>query len=557
MARSIKSPLFLSALCRGCRICPGHASVKFLTSDCKVLRSSRDLTASSSLVGRLPLLGVTRRSSLDKSVILSALAAVSVVGCLATKRSRRGGTQSSPEQSVWKPRRHPSPQYQSSTSVHGLTPSASVSSTIPVSVAQQQLLSSTARQNVEATRRKRALKVELRAQHLEADGSADGLLRRQRVRSKVTLQRYTRETDTFYRLSTFQKPTVIGGLESAELARIDRELDKQVVELYLAGREIADARMRVYGVKWYLVLTRQQLPLAMASLAGFTKQDGGASKDPATWESVVLAAAALLRSALADSNEKERRAKIDACAMMVLQFDTVSRPSDLPKLSLQSLLPPVHTAAAKSPCWTITFYPSSSRASAKNNSQDDTVTVGGSTIARPWLSQLTAAYHRLHTGETPSKSVFSISYAVYSSLFRSAMKLAGLQHLKYSLHQLRHGGASEMFLAGADPMQILQRGRWSVLTSTRRYTKQGRYLRQLHLLSRLQKTQVAKEEKYLQENLGKAVCRMPGKRKLPFPEPSRSIRPQHIEYREPIVPSSNAVWKPKALRNQPTSRRRT
>ena len=112
-----------------------------------------------------------------------------------------------------------------------------------------------------------------------------------------------RETDTFFKLSKFKKPTVIDGLGNAELVRIDRESDKQVVEIALAGLEIADARTCVYGVRWFFLLTRQQLPLAMASLAGFTKQDGGAAKDPATWDSGVLAAAALLRSALKDTSE--------------------------------------------------------------------------------------------------------------------------------------------------------------------------------------------------------------------------------------------------------------
>ena len=52
----------------------------------------------------------------------------------------------------------------------------------------------------------------------------------------------------------------------------------------------------------------------------------------------------------------------------------------------------------------------------------------------------------------------------------------GALGLEFVWHSLRHGGASRTFMLGAEVKDIMLRGRWVCLESTRRYLQSGRHL---------------------------------------------------------------------------------
>lgn len=58
------------------------------------------------------------------------------------------------------------------------------------------------------------------------------------------------------------------------------------------------------------------------------------------------------------------------------------------------------------------------------------------------------------------KGLFHLSYGQLDRTFREALGELGLGKIGYSLHSLRHGGATHEWLSGASVLYIMERGRW-------------------------------------------------------------------------------------------------
>ena len=93
--------------------------------------------------------------------------------------------------------------------------------------------------------------------------------------------------------------------------------------------------------------------------------------------------------------------------------------------------------------------------------------------------------------------------ARYNELFRLARALANLG--PSSAHRLRHGGASaDALLTGPDAvtdLTLASRGRWSALSSVRRYRQPAQYLKQLQKLSQAQLSEAEQLQRTLPSQL--------------------------------------------------------
>lgn len=108
--------------------------------------------------------------------------------------------------------------------------------------------------------------------------------------------------------------------ETAPAALIDRELDRQMMGLYLDGDQPSEARWLLYGVRWRANLSVSDLPLASSSLKSFSNLCRDKLRDPIVKEALVLGIAGGLR---------ETETSVAAAAAMALQYDTLARPSEV------------------------------------------------------------------------------------------------------------------------------------------------------------------------------------------------------------------------------------
>ena len=141
-------------------------------------------------------------------------------------------------------------------------------------------------------------------------------------------------------------------------ATVDSKLDDFLVQVFLEGYGIAEARHCFYGIRHHFVLTNQLLRLPHLSLRRFGRQRKAGMEDPVTWESVLLTALALLDFGL------------------LLGFDLYCRGGDMPMLQREDLRRPVPRQKGAARHWSATFFPKRLSITAKNQEMDVCKTIG-------------------------------------------------------------------------------------------------------------------------------------------------------------------------------------
>lgn len=76
----------------------------------------------------------------------------------------------------------------------------------------------------------------------------------------------------------------------------------------------------------------------------------------------------------------------------------------------------------------------------------------------------------------PTDELFSMSYYQLSKAFDTALAHLGISSLGFTLHSIRHGGATSAFLQGAQFAEVMELGRWASKASCRRYLNAGKGL---------------------------------------------------------------------------------
>ena len=131
---------------------------------------------------------------------------------------------------------------------------------------------------------------------------------------------------------------------------------------------------------------------------------------------------------------------------------------------------------------------------------DETLSIGTSHPRRAWLQTICPGILKL---PHPNGLLLGVTTAEYNILFHRARDLADL--FKSSPHRLRHGGASADALQDGNEkrtdLDLATRGRWSSLSSVRRYRQPAQYLRELSRLSSHQHALARDAERTLPKRL--------------------------------------------------------
>ncbi|CAK0867752.1 unnamed protein product [Prorocentrum cordatum] len=144
------------------------------------------------------------------------------------------------------------------------------------------------------------------------------------------------------------------------------------------------------------------------------------------------------------------------------------RPHELTRLRARHVAPPVPSAGQACAAWGLLLGDSLTLQPGRTGVWDESVLLD----LDPWILRPLAAL----------KSTLQPD-ALLCDLSPGAAALLGLGPLRPSLHQLRHGGASEDLALQRRPLAAVQRrGRWQSETSLRRYSKESKLLATLGLV---------------------------------------------------------------------------
>lgn len=137
---------------------------------------------------------------------------------------------------------------------------------------------------------------------------------------KITLQRYTTNVKAFEELTGIatQEPPIA----ATKIAAVDAAMSRCLEDMFFDGDPVSNGRYMYYAIRWQYCLKDAELPLSHTALQGFIKVDRETVRDPAPWEVAVIAARQLLQ-------HDRSLAAVEAAALILLQFDLYSRPSEL------------------------------------------------------------------------------------------------------------------------------------------------------------------------------------------------------------------------------------
>ena len=278
-------------------------------------------------------------------------------------------------------------------------------------------------------------------------------------------------------------------------AEVDRVLDQHLHDMFIRGHSIHEARYALYATCWARVLAARQLPRAQRALQGFRRLDPESMRDPVPWDAVLLVAARLCQNPVTAHD-------VIVGVAMLFNFDSYARPGSLLQLRVDSLVPPVKGVGTDAPKWALIFFPSTENQRSKTFTQDDTVIVGVQP-ERAFLNNVLSSWVRKLLKHS---RLFPISHAFYAKRIRETSVLLGLSYLHFVPHMLRHGGASLDALNGIDLRDIQRRGQWITRESVNRYSKHGRYLRQLQRMTFASRSDARLAFTWLTKNLAKLVA---------------------------------------------------
>ena len=184
----------------------------------------------------------------------------------------------------------------------------------------------------------------LQAAAVRSRAPLDGLLRRKRLHPKTRDLYAACFKDFLLRARQLSVPV-------ATAEQLDAALDRDFVQLFLQGKSVQDVRRLFYAAIAERELRPLELPLAHASLRGFTRDEPEPARDPCTWEAALLIADWILRLG--------GRVNVLMSAAVVVQFDTYARPGALLVLRREAILEPGMSRFAVQRQFLLEFFPTS------------------------------------------------------------------------------------------------------------------------------------------------------------------------------------------------------
>lgn len=219
-----------------------------------------------------------------------------------------------------------------------------------------------------------------------------------------------------------------------------------------------------------LGVSQAQLPFAARALRAWDRLVPGASPPPFSLGLLLLVA----RAAILEAATTEEGDRFAMC--LILMFEGYLRCGDLLALRGGEIAVPGDVRLAGLAGGGIRLDGKTGRNQFVTLDSDLAVS------ALRWLQR--------HT--RPGDRVCPWSYGQLRYRFLRALKACGLDQMGFTLHSIRHGGATAAFAAGRSLDHIAMIGRWRCLKSLQRYVQTGRaVLLQLALPAQVQATALA------------------------------------------------------------------
>lgn len=258
-----------------------------------------------------------------------------------------------------------------------------------------------------------------------------------------------------------------------DAATLDVGLTDYIINLY---DELPTRGYRQKGVDAKAALAARygiahsQLPLAARALRAWDRLVPGESPPPFSLGLLLLVA----RAMMLDAEVPVEGERLAVC--LVLMFEGYLRVSDLLSLNVDEIALPGDVRLAGLTGGGLRLDGKTGRHQFVRLDSDLAVS------ALRWLKRNTLA----------GASVCPWTYGQLRYRFMRALKACGLEGMGFTMHSIRHGGATAAFAAGAPLDHIAMIGRWRCLQSLKRYVQTGRaVLLQLTLPPRVQATALA------------------------------------------------------------------
>lgn len=205
-----------------------------------------------------------------------------------------------------------------------------------------------------------------------------------------------------------------------------------------------------YGLTYLRPDLDAVLPTADAAIRGWQAYRPPVSRPPLTYEAAVAIAATLAS-----------RQQLRLAVAVLLSFDCYLRSNEVLHLLATDVLLP---ATAQSSAFSSPVL----RLRRTKTGTNQSVTVRDPAVHR-LLSVLIAT-------TPPDQPLFPYTYSQLSKGFNDAATALGLQAVHFTLHSLRHGGATHDYARDVPIEDIMVRGRWQSNSTARIYLQTGRAL---------------------------------------------------------------------------------
>ena len=269
--------------------------------------------------------------------------------------------------------------------------------------------------------------------------------------ARSTLRTYNNNVNkflTFTRLSSSQLIALPHNI-------IDQRVSQYIDTLYADHGSFDYACQTVFGLIHRHPALRHSLGESRLRLRGWKrlKAELARSHPPITWEMTVVFATTMARWG--------RHAEAVAT---LLSFDCFLRVTEMTSIKYHDIVLPNDPRLGSAYTGMVV------RLAKAKTGLNQSVSVG-----RP---QVQAALHQylLSYPFLAGHRVFPFQASSFRTLIHQVAASLGLSDIPYVPHSFRHGGATDHFLRGATIEQIMYRGRWAALESTRRYIQTSRAL---------------------------------------------------------------------------------
>jgi integrase len=256
-----------------------------------------------------------------------------------------------------------------------------------------------------------------------------------------TLQLYTTATATFIRWYQIQP----GAFTS--FSHIDHRLCDFITLLYLRSASMSLAHQTVFGLLHYMPELNVELHRTRRALKGWKKKHITRSHPPLSWELLCLLVIQMstvgwYEEALATliSYDGYFRTASELLQLRVRDFHYTNRKNTNYICRLK------HTKTGRNKLVTLTM---------------------------PELGSALVSFIRVRHLSS-NDFIFSLPPSRYRHRFRMACDMMGWNSVQFVPHSLRHGHASDDFIAGIPIETIMVRGRWKSIESTRNYIQSSR-----------------------------------------------------------------------------------